>query len=294
MGSGALAGNLTGDCEHRGRRRRVVSPTSAVCQHGGRLQIRSFVLDDWLGNTAVGARSLKQNGTGNDNTAVGAYALSDGSGDRKHGGRHGGAASPDEWRSNNIALGRSAGSGLTTGSNNIVIGASGVRREQHDSHRPSGTHTSTFIAGIRGVTTGVADAIPVLVDSAGQLGTISSSRRFKFDIADMGDASSGLMRLRPVTFRYKEATADGAHPIQYGLIAEEVAEVNRDLVVYEKDGQALTVKYHLLPAMLLNEVQRQQRTIDEQQRTIDGQQRNINELTRRLEELERRLTTQQR
>ena len=96
----------------------------------------------------------------------------------------------------------------------------------------------------------------------------------------MGDASSGLMRLRPVTFRYKQATADGTHPIEYGLIAEEVAEVNRDLVVYEKDGQALTVKYHLLPTMLLNEVQRQQRTIDE--------------LTRRLEELERRLTTQHR
>ena len=137
------------------------------------------------------------------------------------------------------------------------------------------------------MTTGVADAIPVMVDSAGQLGTVSSSRRFKFDIADMGDASSGLMRLRPVTFRYKDATTDGAHPVQYGLIAEEVAEVNRDLVVYETDGQALTVKYHLLPTMLLNEVQRQQRTIDGQQRTID-------ELTRRLEELERRLTTQHR
>ncbi len=60
----------------------------------------------------------------------------------------------------------------------------------------------------------------------------------------MGGASSGLMRLRPVTFRYKHATADGTHPIEYGLIAEEVAEVNRDLVVYEKDGQALTVRYH--------------------------------------------------
>ena len=150
------------------------------------------------------------------------------------------------------------------------------------------------MAGIRGVTSGVADAIPVMVDSVGQLGTVSSSRRFKFDIADMGDASTGLMRLRPVTFRYKDATTDGAHPLQYGLIAEEVAEVNRDLVVYEKDGQALTVKYHLLPTMLLNEVQQQQRTIDGQRRTIDAQQRAIDELTRRLEELERRLTTQHR
>jgi len=87
-------------------------------------------------------------------------------------------------------------------------------------------NNKTFIAGISGVTTGGTGAA-VLVDANGQLGTISSSRRFKDDIQDMGDASSDLMKLRPVTFRYKQAQEDGSHPLQYGLVAEEVAEVIR-------------------------------------------------------------------
>ena len=264
VGSGALSSHIVGDGNT------AVGVDSQALHASG------------ANNTAVGAEALEENRTGEDNTVVGAQALTYGGGSRNTAvGRQALGtlfAGPND---DNIALGYQAGNALTGGSSNIFIGHSG---SDGDSNRirigTPETHTSTFIAGIRGVTTGVADAIPVMVDSAGQLGTVSSSRRFKFDIADMGGASNGLMRLRPVTFRYKQATADGAHPIQYGLIAEEVAEVNRDLVVYEKDGQALTVKYHLLPTMLLNEVQRQQRAIDE--------------LTRRLEELERRLTTQQR
>ena len=67
--------------------------------------------------------------------------------------------------------------------------------------------------------------MPVLVSSTGQLGIASSSRRFKEEIQDMGDATANIMRLRPVTFRYKQPFEDGTKPIQYGLIAEEVAEV---------------------------------------------------------------------
>jgi hypothetical protein len=88
------------------------------------------------------------------------------------------------------------------------------------------------------------------------LGTVSSSRLFKEDIQDMGHASSGLMRLRPVTFRYQKPFADGSKPMQYGLIAEEVAEVYPDLVAHSADGQIETVKYQVLDSMLLNEVQR--------------------------------------
>ena len=73
----------------------------------------------------------------------------------------------------------------------------------------------------------------------------------------MGDASSGLLRLRPVTFRYKQPFADGSKPIEYGLIAEEVAEVYPDLVAHSADGQIETVKYQLLDSMLLNELQKQ-------------------------------------
>jgi hypothetical protein len=78
------------------------------------------------------------------------------------------------------------------------------------------------------------------------LGTVSSSRRFQEDIQDMGEASSGLLRLRPVTFRYQKPFADGSKPIEYGLIAEEVAEVYPDLVSRSAEGQIETVEYQLL------------------------------------------------
>jgi len=80
----------------------------------------------------------------------------------------------------------------------------------------------------------------VLIDANGQLGTMSSSRRYKEDIQDMGDASSGLMSLRPVTFRYKQPYANGSKPIDYGLIAEEVADVYPDLVAYSPSGDVQT------------------------------------------------------
>src|SRR5213079_299124 len=120
----------------------------------------------------------------------------------------------------------------------------------------AGAHTSTFIAGINGVTPAGNTTSTVLVDGNGQLGTIASSRRYKEGIHDMGAASDGLLRLRPVTFRYKKPYADGSKPIQYGLVAEEVAEVYPDLVVRGKDGQVETVQYYKLDAMLLNEVQK--------------------------------------
>ena len=146
-----------------------------------------------------------------------------------------------------------------------------------------GTQTTTFIAGVRGITTG-ADAIQVLIDSSGQLGTVSSSRRYKEDIQDMGRASAGLLDLRPVTFRYTQASTDGATPIQYGLIAEEVAAIYPDVVVYNDAGQPETVQYRKVNAMLLNEVQRQHRQIEAQQEQLEA-------LRTRLAAVERRLDT---
>jgi len=84
----------------------------------------------------------------------------------------------------------------------------------------------------------------------------------------MANASSDLMRLRPVTSRYTQAYEDGSEPLQYGLIAEEVAEIYPDLVARTADGQVETVKYQLLDPMLLNELQRQNTTIIAQQRQI--------------------------
>jgi hypothetical protein len=73
----------------------------------------------------------------------------------------------------------------------------------------------------------------------------------------------GVLKLRPVSFRYTAAQSDREQRLQYGLIAEEVAEIYPELVVLNKEGQPSGVRYHVLPAMLLNELQRQQREIDE-------------------------------
>ena len=108
----------------------------------------------------------------------------------------------------------------------------------------------------------------MLVNSAGVLGTSPSSARFKDDVRDMGEASDLLMRLRPVTFRYKPEVAPGEDGTQYGLIAEEVAEVAPDLVATDADGRPYSVKYHVLPALLLNELQQAERRIERQDRTI--------------------------
>jgi len=105
-----------------------------------------------------------------------------------------------------------------------------------------------------------------------------SSERYKDDIHDMAEASTDLMRLRPVTFHYKEAYDAGDGELRYGLIAEEVADVFPDLVVYNEDGTPETVKYHLLATLLLNELQKQYQVNQEQAEAfarLEQQDRNL-------------------
>jgi hypothetical protein len=204
-------------------------------------------------NTGSGYKALFANETGSDNTAMGLSALRFTTGER------------------NTAIGRRAGFSSTSGSDNIFIGsgAEGVGGATPDSNtiRIGGTmvgdqaeqQNRTFINGIRGVTTGYGDALDVKIDSKGQLGTISSSRRHKEDITDMGAASDRLLALRPVTFRFKKAFVDGEKPLQFGLVAEEVAEVFPELVVYDDKGRPETVRYDLISTLLLNELQKQSR-----------------------------------
>ena len=123
----------------------------------------------------------------------------------------------------------------------------------------------TFISGIRGVTTGNANAIPVMIDSDGQLGTMSSSRRFKHEIQPMDKGSEVILQLKPVTFQYR---SDNTSTPQFGLIAEEVAEVNPDLVVRDKDGQIYTVRYDAVNAMLLNEFLKEHREVQELKKQV--------------------------
>jgi hypothetical protein len=226
-------------------------------------------------NTAVGTDALNMNSTGSQNTAIGVQALQ-----------------YITTGSNNIAIGAYAGYNTgSSNSNSIFIGTEGNGGDPSDfigtiQIGVQGLQTSFLAAGITGVTTGVADAVPVVIDSNGQLGTISSSLRFKEDVRDMGDASSDLLRLRPVTFRYKQPYKDGSKPIDYGLIAEEVADVYPDLVARNKDGEIQTVQYQKLTPMLLNEVQKLHADLDQQNQRAQQQDETIRELQDRLKALE--------
>ena len=199
-------------------------------------------------NTAVGAAAAEHITTGSQNTAVGWAALT------------GPGAAGLLTGTFNVGIGYAAGGNYTGAeSNNILISSSGTVGESNTLRIANGTGAGqqqvnrAFIHGIRGITTGVADAIAVLVDSAGQLGTVSSSMRYKQDIRDMNEYSEALLGLRPVLFSYKQ---DKSETLQRGLIAEEVEKVFPDLVVY-KDGLPESIKYHELPILLLNELKKQ-------------------------------------
>jgi hypothetical protein len=219
-------------------------------------------------NTASGTLALYGNITGSNNTAHGSSALSSNTTGDSNTGLGYEALQNNTAGNNNIALGVYAGFNITR-SNNLDIGNQGSASD-------SGTirvgdpaaHSSFFVAGVRGVTTSNNNAVNVVIDSNGQLGTVNSSRRFKEDIQDMGNASAKVMRLRPVTYRYKQPYFDGSRPLDYGLIAEEVAEIYPDLVVRNKDGQVETVQYQKLTPMLLNEVQKQHQHAEQQDETI--------------------------
>lgn len=201
-------------------------------------------------NTAVGSAALVANTTGNLNTALGRVALIN-----------------MTSGSNNTAVGTGAGASLTSGDNNVYIANAGAATESSTIRIGSAAQTSTFIAGISNTVLG--GEAGVVVNSAGQLGTVFSSARFKERIRDMGEASSGLLKLRPVTFHYR-GQPEESDSIHYGLIAEEVDEVMPELVVHESTGEARTVRYHEMPAILVNELQKQQRRIEKQEELIQA------------------------
>jgi hypothetical protein len=218
-------------------------------------------------NTATGSMSLMSNVDGNSNTADGFNALNA----NKHGtgntaiGR--GALANITTGTANTAIGDQAGNNLgSSDSNNIDIGDSvqGVAGESNTIRIGTGI-TTTIIRGIRGTTTGMNDAIPVLIDSNDQLGTMSSSGRFKKDIKPMDKASEAILSLNPVTFHYK---SDKTNRPKFGLIAEEVAKVNPDLVVRDSNGEIYTVLYDQVNAMLLNEFLKEHSTVQELKKEI--------------------------
>ena len=229
------------------------------------------------GNTSVGTSAMSLAGSGGNNTAIGKESL--------------GANSTGNF---NIAVGYRAGFNLTSGDNNIDIGNLGVAAETNTIRiGTNGTQTATFIAGINGATASVGTA--VFIDVNGQLGTLTSSARFKDNIKPMDNASEVLFSLKPVSFRYTQAIDPVGKP-QFGLVAEDVEKVDPDLIVRDKAGKPYSVRYEQVNAMLLNEFLKEHRTVQElksivakQEATAAQQQKQIEALTATVQKVSAQL-----
>jgi hypothetical protein len=231
------------------------------------------------GNVFSGQFSGFANNAGNYNTFLG-YA----------------AGESNSSGNNNTFLGQAAGINNATGSYNVYISTFGTPDGSQESNTirigdPS-IQKSAYIAGV--YTSMISGAQGVWVNAYGQIGQIASSRRYKEEIRDMGAKTVDLMKLRPVTFLYRRELDPGNRTLQYGLIAEEVADVYPELVEYNSKSEPISVKYHLLTSMLLNELQyqykrvnaqREQMTVLEQQ--INEQRAQLNSMRERLDRLEK-------
>lgn len=218
-------------------------------------------------NTASGYRALLGNTNGSNNTASGTSALNENQTGIRNSAFGSNALYNNSNGSNNIGIGYQGGY-YPTGSNNIDIGAAGAATDNAVIRiGTQGTQKKTYLAGVRGVN--VTGGVAVMVTATGQLGVVSSSRRYKEDIRSMGDTSDRLLKLRPVTFRYKQPDENGQKPEQFGLIAEEVAKVMPELLIYNEKGQPETVAYQSLAPLLLNELQKAEKKIEQMQAEID-------------------------
>src|SRR5262245_39465784 len=246
VGSGALASNTSGQANTA-----VGLDALRSNVNGGFNTATGYqtMVDNVAGghNTAYGYNTLRMNTSGGDNTAIGETALFH----NTTGGQ-------------NVALGEAAGLNQTTGSGNVYIGLGMVGVE--------GESNACYIASIFGQTS--ASGMPVLVNSNNKLGTAPSSKRFKKDIKPMDKASEALFALEPVTFHYQNEI-DPVQTSQFGLVAEDVEQVNPDLVVRDKEGKTYSVRYDQVNAMLLNEFLKEHRTVQAQQQEIDALQQEL-------------------
>ena len=248
-------------------------------------------------NTATGFAALNHNTTGVRNTATGSQALFSNTGAGNTANGYGALVSNTTGVQNtangfealfsnttgvgNIGLGSGAGNSVTTANNVICIGA------------VSGANVSgsCFIANIYGVTTISPTTLPVVVSINGQLGTVPSSGRFKNEIRPMDKVSEAILALKPVTFHYK---SDNTGTPQFGLIAEEVAAVNPDLVVRDEKGEIYTVRYDAVNAMLLNEFLKEHRAFLKEQRQVEEQGRKAKEQEATITQLKSTVAQQQK
>jgi len=206
-------------------------------------------------NTALGAAALLNNTEGNDNTAVGDGALRNNTTGPFNTANGFAALGSNTTGYYNTAIGYDAGL-LITGSGNVCIGAA-----------VGGATAVNDTTWIRNIYDSVASGRAVYVNSDHKLGTLSSSRRYKEEIKPMDKASEAILALKPVAFRYKKEI-DPARLLSFGLIAEEVAKINPDLITCDDKGNPQTVRYDAVNAMLLNEFLKEHKTVQEQGATI--------------------------
>ena len=303
VGNQALLGNTTGTYNVAMGENAMVANTTG----GGNVAIGYTALQahtNGFDNVAIGFGAMSLGTTGSYNTAVGNVAMSFATGIENTAlgdsamnsatgnfnvavGRAAGLSlAGDE----NIVIGHYAGQNLTTGSNNIEIGNQGVARDTNVIRLGDPTtQRKTFIAGIS--RTAVVGGVAVMVTNQGQLGVATSSARYKENIQPMDKSSEAVLSLKPVTFRYKKELDPEAIP-QFGLVAEDVAKVNSDLVARDDQGKPYTVRYDAVNTMLLNEFLKEHRTVQELQRiatrqeaTISKQQKQIEALTTGLQKV---------
>jgi hypothetical protein len=209
-----------------------------------------------FGNVAIGHTVLFINTAGNLNTGVGTGALFDCTGN------------------SNTALGNGAGIDATTGDGNVYIGASVFGAAAESNH--------TYIRNINTTSVGGAGTDTVTVNlTTGLLGHTTSSRRYKQDIQAMDDASQALFALKPVTFRYKKEI-DQTQSLEYGLIAEDVAEIDPNLAVRDGTGKIDSVRYSAINAMLLNEFLKEHRKVEQMQKQIETLTAGLQKISARL------------
>ncbi len=173
----------------------------------------------------------------------------------------------------------------TTGGRNSYIGnqGPGSGTVSNATRIGSSEQTAAYIAGICNAT--VPSGIPVFINSSGQPRTQASSVRFTEQVRELGDSTSRLMNLHPVSFIYRPEDDEGERTLQYGLIAEEVAKAYPELVAYDKDGKPYSVRYQYLNVMLLNELQKQHHCVEAEASIITTQKQKIDELEQRLSRL---------
>jgi hypothetical protein len=237
----------------------------------------ALLLNTASGSTAVGASALQSNSTGPGNTAVGysallanttnggstatgyqALAASEGPGNTAVGYQ---ALTNVTTGSNNTALGASAGSGNATGSGNVYIGAGVFGFNENNTTRIRNIGSTPFVGATNVVISDIGG------NGDGHLGYSASSRRYKEDIKPVDKASEALFALKPVSYRAK-GNANATNVKLYGLIAEDVATVDPDLVVFKSEGQPETLRFDSINAMLLNEFLKEHKKVETQQASI--------------------------